>query len=141
MSTRAGEPGTQGNITDFPEIYSGAGNSGNGGGGYAGASGGGASGGGGGYGSGNHSSSRGGGGGGGAGGSPDAGGGSGGYGYSRGENGYNYRAYEDPTDTTDENATYGVTGNYGIGGWGWGTANGARPQQGTGGFVLIKKIS
>ena len=140
MAVHPGQPGTEGNIVDFPDITSGAGGSGNGSGGLSSASGGGASGGGGGRGSGNHSSARGGGGGGGAGGSPDAGGGEGGVGYAYGTNAYNFH-YE-PTDTTDENAAYGVTGNYGIGGWG-NTLGGEddNPQNGTGGFVLIKLIS
>lgn len=126
----AGTPGVQGNITDFPSVYSGAGGSGNGSGGYAGASGGGASGGGGGRGNGNHSGARGGGGGAGAGGCLDAGGGAGGTGAAGGAAGYNH--HTTPTDTTAENAQYGVTGNYGTGGG----PNAA----GTRGFVLIRRI-
>lgn len=130
MGVYAGQPGTQGNITDFPSVTSGAGSSGNGTGGYAGASGGGASGGGGGRGSGNHSSARGGGGGGGAGGCSDAGGGAGGTGYGTAAAGSNH--HTTPTDRTAENAQYGITGNYGNGG----SPNAA----GTGGFVIIRRI-
>lgn len=126
----AGTPGVQGNITDFPGVYSGAGGSGNGTSGYAGASGGGASGGGAGRGSGSYSSARGGGGGAGAGGCLDAGGGAGGTGYASGAAGYNH--HTTPTDTTAENATYGVSGNYGTGGG----PNAA----GTNGFVFIRRI-
>ncbi|MCQ2574559.1 MAG: hypothetical protein MJ156_00440 [Alphaproteobacteria bacterium] len=61
-------------------------------------------------------------GGGGAGGDTDAGGGD--------PNAYNIKSI--PTDTTSENATYGVTGAYGRGG---------EPEQnGQGGFVLIRQI-
>lgn len=77
-SYTAATNGVAGNITDFPNIFSGAGTRGDSGTAGAGASGGGASGGGGSYGGGDHSTADSGGGGGGAGGSPDAGGGTGG---------------------------------------------------------------
>jgi len=130
MATYAGTPGVQGNITDFPTITSGAGASGNGAGGYDGASGGGASGGGGGRGTGNDSSSRGGGGGGGASGCLDAGGGAGGTGKNTGGAGYHH--HTTPTDTTYENALYGITGNYGTGG--------TPDANGTDGFVAVRRI-
>lgn len=124
-----GWAGIAGNTTDFPQITSGYGGTSNYAGG-GGASGGGASGGGGGYGSGNHSSAHGAGGGGGAGGDLDAGGGERGYGAGTAGDGYNRKTT--PTDTTSENAQYGVTGNYGTGGG----PNAA----GTRGFVLIRRI-
>lgn len=130
MATYAGEPGVQGNITDFPTITSGAGGAGNSTSGYAGAAGGGASGGGAGRGVGNDSGSRGGGGGGGAGGCLDAGGGAGGTGKNSGGAGQNH--HTTPTDTTPENAEYGIVGNYGTGGG----PNAA----GTTGFVAIRRI-
>jgi hypothetical protein len=130
MATYAGTPGVQGNITDFPTITSGAGGAGNSTSGYAGAAGGGASGGGAGRGVGNDSGSRGGGGGGGAGGCLDAGGGAGGTGKKSGGAGKNH--HTTPTDTTPENAEYGIVGNYGTGGG----PNAA----GTTGFVAIRRI-
>lgn len=126
----AGANGIQGNITDFPDIYSGMGGTNKGLGG-SGADGGGASGGGGGYGSGNHSSANGGDGGGGAGGSTDAGGGYAGRNNYPASNATN--AKTTPTDTLAENSLYGVNANYGIGG--------GVNQNGTQGFVLIKRIA
>jgi len=126
--------GVNGDTTgDFANIISGDGGSGNGGGGAIGAYGAGASGGGGGYGTGNHSSSRGGPGGGGAGGDLDAGGGETGIGaytvesYLQASNQHTV-----PTDTIAENAEYGVTGDYGLGG--------TPDTAGKGGFVILKKI-
>lgn len=141
---RDGTPGVTGNTTDFPTVYSGAG----GGGGHyktesswggAGAAGGGASGGSGGQGGGNHGSAQGGGGGGGAGGDLDAGGGQ--YGTGRMNrpptSGYNYHIA--PTDTTAENAFYGITGNYGTGGSG-GSGSMVYGANGIPGFVSIKRV-
>lgn len=123
------QSGATGNTTDFSDIYSGKGGNSDVTGGAR-AQGGGASGGGGAQGKGNTSTSHGGGGGGGAGGSLDAGGGQGGTGYANGDNGSNY--HTTPTDTTTENAEYGITGNYGTGG--------APATNGKGGFVYIKKL-
>lgn len=114
-------------------VTSGRGGTSNHGGGAA-ATGTGASGGGGGYGSGNESGARGGTGGGGAGGSAQAGGGDAGYnnatGGVRGTAASNH--YTTPIDTTADNATYGITGNYGQGG--------APNQNGQGGFVIIRRV-
>lgn len=131
-----GYAGIEGNTTDFPDIYSGAGGRGgysDGWRGYGGAKafGGGASGAGGGAGAGNHSSSFGGGGGGGAGGSLDAGGGIGGSGKRYGEDAYNYHLY--PTDTMEENMSYGINSNYGIGG--------GTNKDGSQGFIMVKRIA
>lgn len=109
--------GVSGNTADFPTLSAGSGNA-------SGGTGGGASGGSGSNG-GNHTHSTGGPGGAGAGGDLDAGGG--------GNGATNHHIT--PTDTSAENATYGVIGNYGLGGFG-GVADG---QNGTSGFVLIKR--
>lgn len=143
--------GVAGNTTDFPNVYSGKGGSGwhydshpNTGG--ARAQGGGASGGGGGGWANNHTSGNGGHGGGGAGGCDDAGGG--GTNTGRGtyppETGTNYHV--DPTDTTAENALYGVSGNYGMGGTGGktvgaaGAQGGSKGTDGKAGFIKIVRI-
>lgn len=74
-----------------------------------------------------------GGGGGGAGGTLDAGGGQGGTTLNGfvGDNGYNFHTA--PTSTVNENASYGVSGNYGQGG--------NPDENGVAGFVLIKRIA
>lgn len=139
-SHTSAQPGVTGNITDFSTVSSGRGGRGNNSAsswkaGGAAASGGGASGGGGGAGLGNETYSHGGGGGGGAGGSLDAGGGQAGVGTttegSVATDGSNHHTA--PTDTTTENAQYGVVGNYGIGG--------ATNTNGTAGFVLIRRVA
>lgn len=125
-----GGAGIEGNVTDFPDLSSGRGGNGTGGGGGSGKNGGGASGAGGGGGHGNHGSATSGGGGGGAGGSADAGGGQGGTGANRGTDGSNF--HTTPTDTLLENQSYGVIGDYGIGG--------GTNANGRGGFVWLRRI-
>lgn len=125
--TARGGNGVNGTTSLFPNCYSVAGVAGyKGAAGGASARGGGASGGGGGD-NGNHddSAAYGGSGGAGAGGDYDAGGGAEGAG--GGGDAYNHHTI--PTDTTEENALYGVVGNYGTGG--------TTAKNGTGGFVLI----
>ena len=125
--------GIEGNTADFPNIYSGNGKGGQATSGYAGANGGGASGGGAGRGT-NDGGSYSGGAGGGAGGSEDAGGGTGGttvVASKTGDSGYN--AHTIPTDTTAENAEYGIIGDYGIGG--------TTATDGQGGCVVIRLVN
>lgn len=116
-----GYPGVAGDVITFPDIYSGHGGTGGDLGGErvaggAGASGGGASGGAGGANGKNADYSFGGAGGGGAGGDMDAGGGA--HGNGRDTTGMTdaYNHHVEPTDTVEENLTYGINGNYGIGG-------------------------
>lgn len=136
-----GVDGEAGNTTDFPDITSGGGGTGqqwNGsfGNNSNGASGGGASGGSGGGGADNSDYSSGGSGGGGAGGSTDAGGGKAGMKWvnvrneCKGQDASNHHTV--PTDTLAENMEYGVNNNYGIGG--------SPNQNGSKGFVLIRRI-
>lgn len=137
MANHAGTVGESGYSYDADHSKYYAGNGGNGGGaGYAGGTGSGSGGGGGGWGEGNHSGGHGGGGGGGCGGYLGHGG-FGGVGKNNGGNGFDAR--ETAYDTTTENASVGVSGNFGFGGTSGQT--GVRTEaNGISGFVLIKKL-
>lgn len=137
QTTAQGAAGVAGNTTDFPSLSSGNGGTGysNGGAGWiniaggSGKTGGGASGAsGGGWASYSDGGAGGGGGGAGAGGSTDAGGG--GASYRGGGAASNH--HTTPTDTLEENLTYGLNNNAGIGG----TTN----SDGTDGYVLIRLV-